>query len=171
MSALERRRFLAAFVAGSWSKIAIAEPLLLSVLPGEVHAPDFALPDLDRTIHHVSAYRGRILLINFWAVWCAPRRRELPALSALRARLNKMPIEILAVNLGDSVERVRAFLADHPARDLPILKGDDTTRRAWRVQGLPVSFAVDPNGIIRLGAMGERDWQTAAIEQQPRNLR
>jgi hypothetical protein len=51
MSAFDRRRFLAAFVAGP--KIAIAEPLLLSVLPGEVRAPNFALPDLDGTIHHV----------------------------------------------------------------------------------------------------------------------
>jgi hypothetical protein len=84
--------------------------------------------------------------------------------------LNDAQIEILAVNLGDSIERIRAFLADHPAPNLPILMGDDTTRRAWHVQGLPISFAVGPKGIIRLGAMGERDWQTAAIEQELRNL-
>jgi hypothetical protein len=84
--------------------------------------------------------------------------------------LNDAQIEILAVNLGDSIERIRAFLTDHPAPDLPILMGDDTTRRAWHVQGLPISLAVGPNGIIRLGAIGERDWLTAAIEQQLRNL-
>ncbi len=171
MSTLDRRRLLAAFAAASLPNVAAAETLPLIVLPGSVPAPDFALPDLAGTIHHVSSYRGRTMLINFWAVWCAPCRHELPALSDLRGRLQDARIEVLAVNLGDSADRIRAFLTDHPAPDLPILLGDRTTGEAWHVQGLPITFGIDAEGIIRLGAMGEHDWRAPVIERQLRALR
>jgi thiol-disulfide isomerase/thioredoxin len=170
MSAPDRRRLLAAFAAVALPDFVAAEPLPLIALPGDVPAPDFALPDLTGTIHHVSDYRGRTLLINFWAVWCAPCRRELPALSDLSARLKDAQIEILSVDLGDSTDRIRRFLADHPAPDLKVLLGDRTTGEAWHVQGLPVTFAVDADGIIRLGAIGERDWRAPVIERQLRTL-
>jgi len=79
--------------------------------------------------------------------------------------LNKQRIEVLAVDLGDSPDRIRAFLAAHAAPDLPILLGDRATGENWRVVGLPVTFAVDADGIIRLGAIGERDWRSPMIEQ------
>jgi thiol-disulfide isomerase/thioredoxin len=147
---LNRRRLLTASAAASLPNFAVAEELPLIVLPGDVPAPDFALPDLIGPIHHLSDYRGRTVLINFWAVWCSPCRRELPALSDLRDRLKEAGIDILAVELGDSADRIRAFLADHPAPDLSVLLGDRATGESWHVRGLPVTFAVDADCIIRL---------------------
>jgi thiol-disulfide isomerase/thioredoxin len=171
MSSLDRRQALIAFAAALIPNVTAAETLPLIALPGHLPAPDFSLPDLDGAPHRVSDYRGRTMLINFWAVWCSPCRRELPALSDLRARLTDVPIEILAVDLGDSAARIRAFLADHPAPDLPILLGDRGTGEAWHVQGLPVTFVIDAEGIIRLGAIGERDWRAPIVERQLRMLR
>jgi len=171
MSGVDRRRLLAAVAVGAAPNLVAAQTLPLIVLPGKVPAPDFVLPDLAGAIHHVSDYRGRTLLINFWAVWCSPCRRELPALSSLSGRLKNAQIEILAVDLGDSADRVRAFLADHPTPELPVLLGSRATGAAWHIQGLPVTFVVDADGIIRLGAIGERDWRAPAIERQLRALR
>src|SRR5690606_6881411 len=126
--------------------------------PGAVEAPDFALPDLTDGVRRLSDHRGRPVLVAFWAVWCPPCRRELGTLAELRARVADTGIEVLAVNVRDSRERVADFLARHPAPGLPVLiDGTRATARAWHVQALPVAYAVDRLGILRLGAIGERD--------------
>jgi peroxiredoxin len=150
---------------------AIADPLPLMALPGEVPAPEMTLPDLSGKPHRLSDYRGRPVLVSFWAVWCPPCRRELAALADLHRRLADTPIALFAVNLGDSLERITAFLADHPAPGLPILlDADKSTPSAWHVRGLPVAYAVGPDGVLRFGALGERDWRSSVIEQQLRAL-
>jgi thiol-disulfide isomerase/thioredoxin len=172
-SSMDRRRLLSLLVAAAWAwpESAFADALPLTRLPGEVAAPEFELSDLSGTPHRLSAYRGRPVLVNFWAVWCPPCRRELAALAELRARVAADGIEVLAVNLGDSAERVMSFLAEHPAPSLPILLDTEkASARAWHVQALPVGFAVDPAGVLRFGALGERDWRFPEIERQLRSL-
>ena len=87
-------------------------------------------------VQRLSEFRGRPVLVNFWAVWCPPCRRELAELAELRKSLADTPFEILAINLGDSVERITTFLANYPAPDLPILLDADKTAAApWHVRG------------------------------------
>jgi peroxiredoxin len=174
MSLIDRRCLLA-LGSGPWLlpaglSSAPADALPLIELPGHVEAPDFKLPDLAGAWHRLADYRGRPVLVSFWAVWCAPCRRELPALAGLRSRLQQANVQVLAINLGDSVGRIRAFLADHPAPGLPILLGDRSTGEAWHVQGLPVAYVADGAGVLRLGAIGERDWAAPVIERQLRAL-
>lgn len=150
-----------------------ANDLLLADLPGDVAAPEFALPDLAGKVQRLSAFRGRPVLINFWAVWCPPCRRELAELADLRKRLADTTFEILAINLGDSAERINTFLSNHPAPNLPILLDAEKTAAApWHVSasGLPVAYAIDRSGILRLGTIGERNWRSPDIERQLRAL-
>lgn len=172
MSAIGRRRLIAitaaACISGAGRATPDAHPLV--ELPGRVQAPDFDLPDLAGVTHRLSDFRGRVVLVSFWAVWCAPCRRELPALAALRGKLEGTRIALLAVNLGDSPERIAAFLANHPAPGLPVLLGNKTIANAWHVQALPVAYALDGDGILRLGALGERDWSSPDVERQLRAL-
>jgi thiol-disulfide isomerase/thioredoxin len=145
--------------------------LPLADLPGNVEAPELVLPNLSGQLQRLSDFRGRPVLVNFWAVWCPPCRRELAELAALRNDLADAAFEILAVNLGDSAERIGAFLVSYPAPDLPILLDSDrSTVAPWHVTGLPVAYVVDRSGILRLGALGERDWRSPAIERQLRAL-
>jgi thiol-disulfide isomerase/thioredoxin len=174
MSAINRRNF-AAMAALAWLPpaagfTASADDLPLIELPGHVEAPDFFLPDLTGMSHRLSDYRGRVMLISFWAVWCAPCRRELPSLAALSAQLGDTKIGIFALNLDDSPDRISAFLAEHPSPGIPILLGDRATGNAWHIHGLPVTYVVDCGGTLRLGAMGERDWGEPVIEGQLRAL-
>jgi thiol-disulfide isomerase/thioredoxin len=170
---IDRRRVVALLGASLFAGRASTEPLALAALPGNVEAPAFALPDLSGTVRHLSEFRGRPVLVNFWAVWCPPCRRELGELATLRKNLAGTSFEILAINLGDSAERISSFLANHPAPDLPILLDiGKTTLASWHVadSGLPVAYALDRSGILRLGAIGERDWRSPAIERQLREL-
>jgi thiol-disulfide isomerase/thioredoxin len=168
---IDRRGVLSLLATALLAQAAHADALPLAELPGNVEAPDFAFPDLDGGLHRLSDYRGRPFVVAFWAVWCAPCRREIPALAELRARLADTRIEILAVNLGDKPERIAGFLKDYPAPDLPVLLDREKSAAAsWHVRGLPVAYVVDRQGILRLGALGERDWRASVIEAQLRSL-
>ncbi|MCF8476099.1 MAG: TlpA family protein disulfide reductase [Pseudolabrys sp.] len=171
MTPIDRRHVLALLFSASLPTPTYADPLPLIALPGDVPAPDLDLPELSGTACRLSDYRGRPVLVSFWAVWCPPCRRELAALADLHRRLADTPIALLAVNLGDSLERITAFLADHPAPGLTVLlDASKSTAAPWHVRGLPLAYAVGPDGTLRLGALGERDWRSAAIERQLRAL-
>ena len=171
MRSIDRRLLLSMLVAAALPARGLGEPLPLAVLPGGVEAPDFALPDLAGALRRLSDYRGRPVLVSFWALWCPPCRRELPALSDLRTRIADTRIEVMAINLGDRADRIAAFLVDHPSPGLPVLlDGKKSAAVPWHVQELPVAYAVGSDGILRLGAMGERDWRAPEIEAQLRAL-
>lgn len=121
MMTVDRRRVLPLLAAALCPSHVSAVTLALAELPGRVEAPEFALPDLSGKVRRLSMFRGQPILVNFWAVWCPPCRRELRELAELRSRLANIGYEILAINLGDSTERIAAFLAKYPAPDLPIL--------------------------------------------------
>ena len=172
MIMIDRRHLLSLLAAALLPARACANnDLPLAELPGHVEAPEFALPDLSGKVRRLSEFRGRPVLVNFWAVWCPPCRRELAELAELRKTLADSSFEILALNLGDSAERITAFLANYPAPNLPILLDAEKTAAApWHVAALPVAYAVDQSGILRLGAIGERDWRSPDIARQLRAL-
>lgn len=177
MSVIGRRQVLTLLLAATATATApvpaasASDELSLVELPGAVQAPDFSLPSLDAKRVSLSSYRSRPVLVSFWAVWCPPCRRELAALADLRRRVSDTPIALFAINLGDSPDRIRNFLTAHPAPGLPVLlDADKSTVASWHVQGLPVAYAIDRDGRLRLGALGERDWRSATIERQLRAL-
>jgi thiol-disulfide isomerase/thioredoxin len=128
-------------------------------------APPLALQDLEGRQHRLEDYRGKVVLINFWATWCEPCREEMPSMNRLRASLAGRPFEVLAINLAEPEPRIRRFLEQLPL-DFPVLMDrDGAVAKAWRARLLPVSFLVDPNGSIRYSVLGEIDWTQQAVRK------
>ena len=121
-------------------------------------APALALLDLEGRAHRLEDYRGKVVLINFWATWCEPCRAEMPAMNKLRAALAGQPFAVLAVNLAEPESRIRRFMEQVPL-DFPVLLDRDSgVAKAWRARILPASYVLDAEGRIRYSALGEVDW-------------
>jgi thiol-disulfide isomerase/thioredoxin len=123
--------------------------------------PPLVLNDLAGRRHALADYRGRVVLVNFWATWCEPCLDEMPSIQRLKTRLSGRPFEVLAVNYGEFGPKVGAF-AGRLAVDFRILLDPNReASRAWRVRLLPASFLVGPDGRPRYSVIGEIDWTSA----------
>ncbi|HEX7732054.1 MAG TPA: TlpA disulfide reductase family protein [Rhodanobacter sp.] len=114
-------------------------------------APALDLPDLRGGLHSLADYRGRRVLLNFWASWCGPCLDELPALDRAQAKFGENGPIVLGIAM-DEPARVRAFLADHPVR-FPILLGrmaPPSTSLLWGDSGevLPYSVLIGADGQV-----------------------
>jgi len=113
--------------------------------------------------------QGRVVLVNFWATWCEPCRDEMPSIEKLRTRLQGRPFHVLAVNSGESPEKVAAFLKRENITLPVVLDRDQKAVDAWKAKGLPMTFLVDAGGRVRYWAFGEMDWNAgealALVEQ------
>ncbi len=126
-------------------------------------APELALPTLDGGRVDLAELRGRVVLVNFWAVWCPPCRKEMPSMERLTRMLAGRPFTILASNAGESPEQIRPFLQEVPLT-FPILLDEGSARmKAWRVFVLPTSFLVDKRGQIRYSLAGHIEWDTPEV--------
>jgi thiol-disulfide isomerase/thioredoxin len=120
--------------------------------------PALALKDPTGKAHDLAAYRGKVVLVNFWATWCPPCRAELPSMQALHEQLAGKGFEVLTVNLMESEEKIIAF-RESELIDLPVLMDrDGAAAKRWKVGMLPKSFVIDRQGAIRYQLLGEANW-------------
>ena len=111
-------------------------------------APDFEWTGPDGQTLRLSAYRGRVVVVNFWATWCAPCREEMPALQRVAA--SEPGVVVLEVDLMEASDKARSFLDSLGLDRLqPVLDTDGATTRRFGVLGLPSTFFVDRDGVIR----------------------
>ena len=128
--------------------------------------PPLTLSGLDGKLYRLEDYRGKVVLINFWATWCEPCRAEMPAMNKLRASLAGQPFAVLAVNLAEPESRIRRFLEQVPL-DFPVLLDRDTgAAKAWGARILPATFIVGPDGLIRFSHIGELDWSKDSVRER-----
>jgi thiol-disulfide isomerase/thioredoxin len=123
-------------------------------------APPLDLKDTSGTRHRLADYRGKVVLVNFWATWCEPCREELPSIERLRASLGRRPFAVLAVQMGGSPRTARDIAATLGLRFPVLLDGDSSATSAWQVNTLPTSFLVGPDGRVALRQVGEVDWSS-----------
>ena len=117
-------------------------------------APSFTLNDLDGRPVNLTDYRGKIVLLNFWATWCEPCKKEMPEMQAAYEQYMDQGFVVLAINFGGRADQASSF-AHHGRLTFPILL-DPGVKVASRygVVSLPVSFFIDKEGIIRERVFG-----------------
>lgn len=111
-------------------------------------APAFALQDLEGRVVHLSDFRGKVVLLNFWATWCPPCRREFPELVKAYAG-GTSDVVVLGVDLQENVDQVRKFADDYGAKFPIVIDVTASVAGAYRVFGLPSSYFIDQDGILR----------------------
>ena len=147
---------LAALALVAASGAALAEP---DIKPwkGKATLP-LARNDLEGNAVDLKHLQGRVLVVNFWATWCEPCRDEMPSLQRLREKLDGKSFDVLAVNYGESREKISQFLGREKVALPVLLDPEMETAKAWGVGGLPMTFLIDAKGRVRYSVFGERDW-------------
>lgn len=143
----------------------------LSAIDPRIGARDFTLNDLDGTAHTLSQYRGRVVVVTFWATWCPPCRFEIPSLQRFWQATQEEGIVTQAIHVGGNEDTVTLFAMDHGA-EFPILMDPKSeTIGNWPVSALPATIIVDPAGNMALKAVGSREWDDPEIIAQIRALK
>jgi thiol-disulfide isomerase/thioredoxin len=129
-------------------------------------APEISFTDSDGMPSNLAAFRGKVVLLNYWATWCAPCIEEMPSLERLHARLGGADFTVIAVSVDrQGLEIVQPFLERIGLKQLPIyLDRSGASMRAFGIRGLPTTMIIDREGneVGRLEGMA--DWQSPAAE-------
>lgn len=137
----------------------------LTPVAGTPAAPALSLTSLDGRLTRLEDLRGKVVVVNFWATWCAPCREEMPTLQKTWQDLRGPDFELLAINVGEEEAVVREFLAAFEAElEFPILLDPGSQTVAdWKLKGLPVTVVIDKHGRAVYEAVGGRDMASQEI--------
>ena len=126
-------------------------------------APDFVATDLKGQRVHLSALRGKVVLLNLWATWCPPCRDEMPSMERLYTRLRGRDFEVLAVSQDEGeAEEVRALVRELKLTFPVLVDPERQVGERYGVWGYPESFVIDRTGHVVERVIGPREWDAAA---------
>ena len=136
----------------------------LTPLPQMPASQDFRLenPVTGKSIS-LSEYRGRWVLLNFWATWCAPCLEEIPSLDSLVEKIPEQSLVVLAVSSGEQKTVVAEYLKKSPHRFTVLLDTDQGASKKYGVRALPTTYLVDPQGRVVGGKSGALYWDSSAV--------
>ena len=127
-------------------------------------APDFQLPDVNGGQLRLSTYRGKIVLLDFWATWCDPCREEIPQFVDLQNKYRGDGLQIIGVSMDDSPQPVREFYA-HFKMNYPVAIGNAKIGDLYGgILGLPVALVIDRDGRVYARHIGAID--VAVLEKE-----
>ena len=118
---------------------------------------------LDGLPWHLEDYRGRVVLVNFWAGWCASCLDEMPGLTHLNARLRGQPFVMVSVNVGEPERRVSTLVRQLGIETPVLLDPDSAAFARWGATVLPTTYVLDSEGRARLVGQGSLDWDDPEI--------
>lgn len=125
-------------------------------------APELALEDLDGEGFDLDEARGQWVFVHFWASWCGPCRREMPAVERMVGRIDQDDWEVVLINTAESEDTVWEFLSATAPGLESLLDRDGLATEDWEPRGLPATYLVDPQGRVRYQALGGREWDQPA---------
>ncbi|OHE61500.1 MAG: hypothetical protein A2Z99_09900 [Treponema sp. GWB1_62_6] len=135
----------------------------LSVFPEPQDIPDISFVALDGSAKNLSSFRGKVVLLNFWATWCPPCKAEMPSIQRLSDKLAGKDFTVLAISVNESRATVEAFLAKNPYK-FPIFLDETGQQSSGFVgRGIPTTYLVDKQGRALAGIIGSKEWDDPAV--------
>ena len=158
MSPIVRLLLLGLCLAAT-TPLANADGLPAGIIPLDPFpAPELRLDDLDGRPYRLEEDRGALVFVHFWASWCGPCRREMPAIQRMWDALEAEGLRIALVNTAEDEETVFSFLAGHAPAIRPLMDRDGQQTEAWQPRGLPATYLVDRDGLVHYQVLGGRPW-------------
>ena len=141
-------------------------------LPGKgVPAPNFSLADLEGKKVSLTDFKGKVVLLNIWATWCAPCVAEMPSMEKLYQELKGEDFELLAISVDESGgEAVKPFIEKYKLSFRVLLDTKAEIKNLYQATGIPESFIIDRDGMIVEKIIGPRDWATSEAIRYFRKL-
>ena len=140
-------------------------------------APQISLPVVGGGTSDLTNDRGKVLLVNFWATWCEPCKSEMPALQQLANELSDQPFRLYSVDLEEDAAQVQDFEKQYGLNLYAVIDEDGDASRAYGVRGLPATFLIDKQGVLRLQRLGqlttggpETTWSEPWLADQVRSM-
>jgi peroxiredoxin len=133
-------------------------------------APDFSAPGMSGGTISLSAYRGKVVYLDFWASWCGPCAQSLPALDALRREFKSEDFQVVAVNVDREPKLAKAFLSKRPVGFPSAKDPDGTVPTRFGIDSMPTSFLIDRSGVVRHVQRGFRPNDVAGLREQIQQL-
>ncbi|NOY67498.1 MAG: TlpA family protein disulfide reductase [Gammaproteobacteria bacterium] len=142
---------------------ASAERPLLPLVKKPYKAPDFELKDENDVVYRLSDFRGKVVVINFWATWCPPCRYEMPSLERLWNKVKDNNVILLAINVGEDADTIFGFTGElQLTMPIPMDVNGDVIK-LYPVTGLPTTYIINREGLVTHRAMGSREWDSDSI--------
>jgi len=123
-------------------------------------APDFSLTDLNDKPQRLSDFRGKVVFLNFWATWCKPCREEMPSMEVLHKNFEKDGLVVLAVSIDrvTTTKDIPPFIKGMNLTFPVLIDSWGKTDKPYKRMGVPETFIIDQQGVIREIVIGPRDW-------------
>jgi len=135
----------------------------IQVYPKAANPHNFTLPLLSGENATLSSFRGKVVILNFWATWCPPCRAEMPSMEILYKRYKDQGLEILAVDIGENANTVRQFIQKNNYSFPVLLDTTKQTSAIYGVEAIPTTYIIDRNGKIIGRIIGSINWDTQQI--------
>ncbi len=135
----------------------------LKAVEGKVVAPSLVLKDLQGKQHDLKDYKGQVVLVQFWATYCGPCRKEMPSMNKMMKQMGDVPFKILAVDMGETKEEVDQFVSEVKPEFTILMDEDGKSIEDWRVFAAPSNFIIDPDGNIRYTLFGGVEWDSVEL--------
>jgi thiol-disulfide isomerase/thioredoxin len=123
-------------------------------------APGIELQDMDGEPYTLAENRGHWVFVHFWASWCGPCRKEMPAIQRMFDSLEPAGLKLALINTAEDEDTIFIFLSALAPELRPLMDRDGQTTERWQPRGLPATYLVDPQGMVRFQALGGRPWDT-----------
>ena len=125
-------------------------------------APQFAVEDSDRRIS-LGDFKGKIVVLNFWATWCPPCVDEMPSLVRMQQLMRDKGVTVLAVSVDADSGSYHKFLKDHNVNLLTVRDPDQKSNNLYGTFKFPETYIIDRNGVVRRKFIGPVDWNQPDI--------